>query len=1247
MVTCRGCGLVFSTLREHNCTEGWHSVGTCSDGVATAVAKKGAIDVEMLKLSKGRTRQAAEPTEALLALDVRRASAAERLQQAYEAAQLSRTHWTRGVDRVGRPARAAVAGPRRKPKRGGPHSTRLVLEAVSSPPFRASRPFQPPAASSGRGDGAAAVGPGSPGSSLASDAAGVRTYTHPLQDHLCGGAVLHAGAEHNGEIVATVPGARKVPLRRLYAGLHCTPRRTAIVDTGTAAPAGCYCMDRSTDERTAPREAVIGVGAVGEEGGAGVEYPMVEPPVVCCCAVEPSRPDATHRKPYRPKANEAMPPALPYLFEGDLDGDLGEIGHACHSRRHSGVAECGGLAIGADPSATDVAAVCCPEPHQSLAKRPSVPEALPTDTDGSSTAGLFVQEGTAVRVGAGATRLKEELACREDAPLSQTSTRGNAPPVLTQSLKRCSEAGAGHARSVERQTETPPPASGLSPEAERVAPWPRAAQPSDARPRRPHLYGRNALPLQVVTAEASGGDRLASPRRSRAPLDSPAASVRALLAGVGTPPAEPAGRTPPTTFVRMVETVEHLLHQLEGPALDGIEPASACMESASAVSPARSEAVTDDKNAETCGAGAGVRAEGGSGSAAFRLEDYLAAFAAAETPQGAGGSRMDGRRTQASGGSLSTPATQPLFPPPGTLNGQAVYLQHIWRRAAAGGGAELRWGGADGPSGAATEQTGRGPAGSPALPEARQAGTLAASDAAGANGVRAHATEAVGPGVGQASASNAPGERMGAAEAMGPALIESELGPLSELRRAQAKDLLRRMRALAAAPDRRTSRADGERAAAAAEVERRIESVQAGTTPQQPRPIACSSAGDAATGWQGAGRSSSLLEPRAGTGAFPPQWPREAAVPWSDGRTREPQPPRLSTFPPPQMSALAPEPDRGAPSRQPEPAVRMSMAAKSAEHPLCTPQWSPHPPLSTPPEPPVAAAPARDALAAFLTCSSMAAIASAAAPPSAEANFRNPRLGPHDRSYCKTGDPSQVWNMAAAPPAATWLKPPAGVPQGTAHPATGINARWTPASRPNYACHEARAGCAAAPDLQTASHDPQPGLSVSTEAGCDSTLSGPFAFEESNESRCAAATAGLTALHSSHAVFHPGRVKMERGSEPRAGCGSEKAFNTGCVGRATGCLHCGAETSRSQLWWPSGTPPLPGPAGRGGLRAMPSLAPTPACLAVPTLPDPLRGDTGSTGDWDAYTEALHDVYADFFAFDAAGITVRGPSLSPI
>jgi len=49
----------------------------------------------MLKLSKGRTRQAAEPTEALLALDMRRASAAERLQQAYEAAQLSRTHWTR------------------------------------------------------------------------------------------------------------------------------------------------------------------------------------------------------------------------------------------------------------------------------------------------------------------------------------------------------------------------------------------------------------------------------------------------------------------------------------------------------------------------------------------------------------------------------------------------------------------------------------------------------------------------------------------------------------------------------------------------------------------------------------------------------------------------------------------------------------------------------------------------------------------------------------------------------------------------------------------------------------------------------------------------------------------------------------------------------------------------------------------------------------------------------------------------
>jgi hypothetical protein len=1246
---------VFNTLREHDCTE---SEQSCS----------------MLDLSKARAvalqneQRTAEPA----LLDVRRASAAERLQQAYEAAQLARTHWTRGVDRVGRPARSAMTGPRRKSARGGQHSTRLELGTVSSPPFRAPRPFHPPPASavSERGDGAAAT-LWSPSSVVAGDAAGVRTHTHPLQDHLCGGAVLHIEGQHAGEIVATVP-RREVPScrvaghsrqRRLFAasnrerqapalemagrvqsawgeaGPPSTSSRAVVADAEVASPALDCCGNERGDEDTSHHQNGIAAGAAAEGSDANMNHPVAGQTAACSCASEPSRPEPTHRRPRRLAADEALPPALPYLFEGDLEGDLGETGHACDLGTHGGVADCGGWAVGADPSATDMPAVCCAERHRSgIVAR----DALPTVSHKYSAAGLRMEEAAAAQFGADVTSLREGAALREQAPLSQTSTRGKAPPVLKHFLGRCREVSSGRAESVESQPETPLSASGLSPEAERVAPQPTAAQPPNAQPWRPQQEGPDAQPLPVAPAKAPGSDGLASPRRYRAPQGSPAALVRSLFEGVGTPPAEPAGRTPPTTFVRMVETVEHLLHQLEGPELN-----ADCSAFASTAPPARSAAALGDSQAETRGASAVVRGEGDSGSAASRLEDYLAAYAAAETPPVAAGTCTDRRRARACGGSLPTPATQPLLIPPSVPTGQEVYLQHIRRRAAAGQAAGLNWAGDEGPRCAAADQMPRDAAASPPPPGARRDRTLA--DVAGAEGVRAHATEASVPGVLRASAPNSSGEMMRAG-AMGPAVEESEIGSLSELRRSQAKDLLRRMRSLAAAPHRRASRADAERAAAAAEAERRVASVLTGAAPlqprrdvpspsQQPRPSAGSSAGDAGAGFQSIGGPSSLLEPRAGAAAFPPERGREADL-WSDGRFRRPPPLRVSD-----PARVA---DRVVPSQHAAPGVRMSIAAQSA----------PHPPLSTPPRPPppklpdqfVAAAPAGDVLSAFLTCSGMAAIASATALPSAVAEIRKPRQGPPARSLGWSGYASEVWSMSADPPTPSWPMPPTGAPHATALPSTvpsAVDAQWTSAPRPSRACREARPGCGVTSDFPMACRYPQSDVPLLSEAGRDSIPPKPLGREESHAALAAAATAGLTARHSVHALLHAGQGEMERGSKVHTDCGSGEACTAGCVPRATGGVHCGAEPSRSQPRWPSTTPPLPGPAGRSALGATAYLAPTVDGLAVQMLSDPLRGDTGSTGDWDAYTEALHDVYAEFFAVEAAGNAVRAPTPLPI
>jgi hypothetical protein len=1095
----------------------------------------------------------------------------------------------------------------------------------------------------------------------------VRTHTHPLQDHLCGGAVLHLEGHHNGEIVATVPPMREAARcglakharrRRLSPAVyragqacaaqvagriqyacgdaisHYTSSRTVVAGTDAAtSPAWASCREERAIQREAgiaaecehgsapgavgmatPRDRVIAPGAVGRESDTGVERPAAGQPFACCCADDSSRPERAHRKPSRrPAADEALSPSVPDLFqgdlenhlggpglnevvrssvpdlfEGDLEDDLGDTGRACHWWACSGVAGGRGLANGAALSTIDVATAGCSETRQSLADDPAVPEALCGVSEGGSTGGLRTgqlpaEEGSATLAGAGVTRVWEEPAFREDAAPSQARTRGNPPPVLSYSAGSCRGASSAHALAelwfeadsgLATRVQSPPPSisglsiSGLSPEADRVRPRLIAAQPSNVQP--------SAQPLNPE------------------PLDSPAASMRALFEGAGTPPAEPAGRTPPTTFVRMVRNVEHLLHQLEGPTLTGdrIAPAAAALRPCSL---AAMDAPALHADGAIAGAASPPRSafaphrarpeiRGGSGSAASILEDYLAACSAGDTPGAAGGTRAEWRRTLAFGGCLHTPSTQPLhYPPtqpplhpptqsllhpPEVPSGQIIYLQHIYRRAAAGGGNGSSCAGDNATAGTSAEEIIKGTDGSHPypLPVARQACTLAAVETAGADGACARAPEVPVFSNGRASDSNALGGMRGAASAMEHALImgataarqpateevaasamdpaavgtataatkhgvredaassvdpaavggataveepaavgdeaeanglavnESERGCLSELRRFQARDLLRRMRSLADAPHRRASRANDEHAAAAAEVERRVAAVKESSIPQQqPRLTAGSLEVRSAARGGGDGRRSSFHAPRAAAAAaFPPERVGEPAVLWSDGRARPPPPPRVSDLPR--------DFDRVLPPRYAEPVARTSTAA----------QLPPHTPLFTPPQTPVATPPVRDALAAFLTCSSMAAIASATALPSADFH---------------------IWKRR--------------------------------------------------------------------ECG--------------------------------------GRAGLSHGS----GCGSEAPWHggDGVMGHGVS-VSSGAEPSRSQLSWHSESPSLPGSASLGGLgAAVTSRGPTVDGLAVPALPDPLRGDTGSTGDWDAYTEALHDVYAHFFQVENAGSTM--------
>eukprot|EP00967_Tisochrysis_lutea_P076024 scaffold102666_cov32-Tisochrysis_lutea.AAC.2 len=577
---------------------------------------------------------------------------AERLQSAYEAAHLVRTHWTRRRDNPAVPGTKVALRPKGKHRHQAPPSSRLSLAAVSSPPFRAPRAFAPPSESD-----STHAEPRSSRLDGSGQSAGVRTCAHPLQAHVYGGGVLHASTAMRGEIVATVPDeSRRLPRRSmpnrdmlasgereqaLQAVLGCSTTTHAQDANGNAVDTAARplsntpdCLDAlpcSTNDTWTARDAhdarcTMTAGAVPSSyhvetaqctwaerrtaAGAQVTWPSLGG---LGDGNEPERPERSQCQ-TRPTATSGTEsPMASDLFDRDDVLRWGRRGLDSSRRANDGVGE----------GASSVVR-CSEHSPRALFHEPCIGAA---GAPGERSTSPLGRAGSRVETAnATALRLPSDL-------MTRTTHARLSEPLRNATLRGDPSTG--------RKVET--------------APW-----------------------MPSRTAGSAAGSCSFGPSSTHKQVQDVAAQAD------GTPMATAAALTPPTAFNRMVSNVEHLLRELApaSSSADGMgaavsEPREAQTTASMVGNVERlvhqlaSPDLGTMTDAGTCGKC------GGEGNAGLRLQGYLDRSASENSL------RACCTNAITTDAALQRPRTHESTLDAPLPLGQAVYMRHIRRRATA------------------------------------------------------------------------------------------------------------------------------------------------------------------------------------------------------------------------------------------------------------------------------------------------------------------------------------------------------------------------------------------------------------------------------------------------------------------------------------------------------------------------------------------------------------------------------------